>query len=84
MTVTFLAHLSKVGVNSIAYRTALLDKRKYCKPEIALNDTSCKIHETVGGANISFALLTIIDFYLLKFQDSTFLRTLCFVTIEFF
>ena len=40
VTVTFLVHLSKVGVNSIAYRTALLDKRNNCKPEIALNDTS--------------------------------------------
>jgi len=38
--VTFLVHLSKVGFHSIAYLTALLDKRNNCKSEIALNDTS--------------------------------------------
>lgn len=40
VTVTFLVHLSKLGVNSIAYLTALLDRRKNYKPEVALNDTS--------------------------------------------
>ena len=38
--VTFLVHLSKVSFHSIAYLTALLDKKNNCKSEIALKDAS--------------------------------------------